>query len=77
MTMEHVSIEVRGMTCQGCVASVTRVLQSTPGVTGAKVDLASARADVDYDPARTSAAALKDAIEDAGYDVGDAGHGHR
>jgi copper chaperone len=68
--MQHVTLEVRGMTCQGCVASVTRVLKATPGVGDARVDLAQGRAEVDYDPARTSVAALKGAIEDAGYDVG-------
>jgi copper chaperone len=67
--MEHVSLEVHGMTCQGCVASVTRVLKATPGVREARVDLAQGRADVDYDPAQTNPGALKGAIEDAGYDV--------
>jgi copper chaperone len=67
--MDHVTLEVRGMTCQGCVASVTRVLKSLPGVADAKVDLARGRADVDFDASRTDTAALKGAIEDAGYDV--------
>jgi copper chaperone len=67
--MENVTLNVRGMTCQGCVASVTRVLQSTPGVATARVDLAQGRAEVSYDPARTSVDTLKGAIEDAGYDV--------
>jgi copper chaperone CopZ len=51
------------------VASVTRVLKSLPGVADAKVDLARGRADVDFDASRTDTAALKGAIEDAGYDV--------
>jgi copper chaperone len=68
--MQHVTLEVRGMTCQGCVASVTRVLKATPGVGDARVDLAQSRAEVDYDPARTNVTVLKGAIEDAGYDVG-------
>jgi copper chaperone len=67
--MENVTLNVGGMTCQGCVASVTRVLQATPGVASARVDLAQGRAEVSFDPARTSVDALKGAIEDAGYDV--------
>jgi copper chaperone len=67
--MENVTFNVQGMTCQGCVASVTRVLEATPGVASAHVDLAQARAEVSYDPARTSVDALKGAIEGAGYDV--------
>ena len=31
-TMQTVSLNVQGMTCGGCVASVTRVLQAVPGV---------------------------------------------
>ena len=30
--METTTFKVIGMTCQGCVNSVTRVLQSVPGV---------------------------------------------
>ena len=32
MTMEKLSFNVEGMTCGGCVASVTRVLKAVPGV---------------------------------------------
>ena len=34
--METVTLKVGGMTCGGCVASVTRVLKATPGVDSAK-----------------------------------------
>jgi copper chaperone len=60
---------VQGMTCGGCVNSVKRALGNIAGVTQADVDLASGRVSVDYDDGKTSPAALKDAIEDAGYDV--------
>jgi len=68
--METVTFEVTGMTCQGCVGSVTRVLKATPGVTDAQVELAARRATVTYDPARTNVDALKGAVEDAGYGAG-------
>jgi copper chaperone len=68
--METVTLKVEGMTCGGCVASVTRVLKSTPGVDDAVVRLDSRSATVTFDPARTSVPALKSAIEDAGYAVG-------
>jgi copper chaperone len=67
--METVRINVQGMTCQGCVASVTRVLRAVPGVTDAAVTLQPGAAAVTFDPARTGAAALAGAIRDAGYDV--------
>jgi len=68
--METVTLKVGGMTCGGCVASVTRVLKATPGVDDAVVRLDSASATVTFDPARTSVPALKSAIVDAGYAVG-------
>ena len=67
--METIALNVAGMTCGGCVGSVTRVLKAVPGVTNVAVQLTPGRADVTYDPARTAPAALKTAIEDAGYEV--------
>jgi copper chaperone len=69
MTMESVTIKVEGMTCGGCVASVTRVLKAIPGVDDVAVTLDPGAAKVAYDPARTGMAALRAAIEGAGFDV--------
>ncbi len=65
--METVKLQVEGMTCGGCVNSVTRVLSALPGVASADVSLAEARAKVTYDPAQTGVEAMKQAIERAGY----------
>jgi copper chaperone len=65
--METVTLNVDGMSCGGCAASVTRALKATPGVSDAVVELAAKRATVTFDPARTSVPALKSAIDDAGY----------
>lgn len=67
--MEHTSFEVQGMTCGGCVASVKRVLEALPGVSNVNVTLRPARAAADYDPDRVTAEALRDAVQNAGYDV--------
>ena len=67
--METISLKVQGMTCGGCVASVTRVLKAVPGVADVAVTLQPGVANVTFDPARTGSAALRAAIEDAGYDV--------
>jgi copper chaperone len=67
--METVTLNVQGMTCQGCVGSVTRVLKGTPGVQSVSVQLQPGRAEVSYDPARASIDDLKRAVEDAGYEV--------
>jgi copper chaperone len=67
--METVRLNVQGMTCGGCVASVTRVLKSTPGVSDAQVTLQPGAATVTFDPARVQVRDLAAAIEGAGFDV--------
>ena len=67
--MDNLELNVKGMSCQGCVASVTRVLKAVPGVSDVTVTLQPPRARVAYDSTRTTAAALKAAVEDAGYGV--------
>jgi copper chaperone len=67
--METVIIKVDGMSCQGCVKSVTDVLLALPGVSEAGVSLESGQAQVTYDPARVAIDRLRAAIEDAGFDV--------
>jgi len=67
--METITMNVKGMSCGGCVASVTRVLKAVPGVDNVAVTLNPGAATVTFDPARTDPAKLKGAVEDAGYDV--------
>ncbi|MFO1313142.1 MAG: heavy-metal-associated domain-containing protein [Burkholderiales bacterium] len=67
--MESITMNVQGMTCGGCVASVTRVLKAVPGVADVAVTLTPGTAKVTFDPAKTGAPALKSAVEDAGFDV--------
>ncbi len=57
-------LSITGMTCSGCAGNVTRILQSVPGVTRARVDLSSARALVE---GRARPADLIAAAEAAGY----------
>ncbi len=65
--METAKLGVQGMSCQGCVANVARVLKAVPGVADAAVTLHPGTATVTYDAGRTSVAALAAAIRDAGY----------
>ncbi|MGH8715082.1 MAG: heavy-metal-associated domain-containing protein [Casimicrobiaceae bacterium] len=67
--MTTVTLKVEGMSCGGCVASVTRVLRAVPGVSDATVSLQAGTAQVTFDEAHTSTAALRTAIEGAGYEV--------
>jgi copper chaperone len=65
--MQETTIRVEGMTCNGCVASVTRVLKALPGVGSVYVSLEQREARVQFDPARTDPDHLKSAITAAGY----------
>ena len=62
-------LSVSGMSCASCAAHVEKALRDQPGVEQAAVNLATARAAVTYDPARTDLAALSDAVAQVGYTV--------
>lgn len=62
-------LPIGGMTCASCVRRVERALQKVEGVHSAGVNLATERATVKYDPTLTSIAALRTAVEGAGYTV--------
>lgn len=57
------------MTCGGCVASVTRVLQALPGVQRAEVTLEQGQASIEYDPDQVGPADFRRAIEGAGFGI--------
>lgn len=65
--METTIINIGGMTCGGCVKSVTKVLEALNGVEKTEVDLVSAK--ITFDPAEVHIAELVEAIEDAGFDA--------
>ena len=67
--METITLNVKGMTCMGCVRSIKNVLEPIPGVTNVDVVLETGKVTLIFDPAQSNIAAFKSAIEDAGYDV--------
>jgi copper chaperone len=58
--------EVQGMSCQHCVAAVTRSIHEIDPQAQVKVDLARGKVAVE---STQSADALKEAIDEAGYTV--------
>ncbi|MGL4996286.1 MAG: heavy-metal-associated domain-containing protein [Deefgea sp.] len=68
-TMETVEIQIEGMTCGGCTASVMRVLQAVTGVQSANVTLNPGAAQIVFDANQTSRVALETTIEEAGYAI--------
>ncbi len=57
------------MACAKCARSVERKLSASPGVSGARVDLAGGTAIVEFDADRTKLPDLVHAIEQLGYTV--------
>ncbi|OSI14004.1 copper resistance protein CopZ [Neisseria dentiae] len=67
--METITLNIGGMTCGGCVRSVTKVLENLNGVEKAEVSLENANAVITYDAGTIRTAALIEAVEDAGFDA--------
>jgi copper chaperone CopZ len=67
--VETAALEVTGMTCDGCVRSVQRVLEQLPGVSRVEVSLAQGRAVVHFDPVQCSSDQLAAAVRNAGYEA--------
>jgi P-type Cu+ transporter len=64
---KHVTIPIEGMTCASCVARIEKAVGKLEGVSTVSVNLATEKADIDYDPARVRISAIKKSISDAGY----------
>ncbi|AJY74424.1 cation transporter [Paenibacillus beijingensis] len=65
--MKEVTLKVEGMSCDHCVKAVEGAVQSA-GAAG-KADLAGGSVTVTYNESRVSVDAIKEAIEEQGYDV--------
>ena len=65
--MATAKLKVTGMTCEHCVAAVTRALEQSDGVSAAKVHLAAGTALVEYDQARTNPRELVKVVMNEGF----------
>ncbi len=64
-----VEIPIQGIQCASCVQSIEKTLLQTQGITKAVVNLATAKARIEYLPSEIGLAEIKRAIEDTGYKV--------
>ena len=62
-------LNVTGMTCGGCVASVKHALGSLPGVADVAVSLPRKQVEVQFDESKVAVDAMANALRSAGYDV--------
>lgn len=60
------TIEVQGMSCEGCESNVKEAIESVAGVTGVNVDHNTDSATIEGDANRDE---LEQAVTEAGYEV--------
>ena len=65
--MSTIVLKVEGMSCNHCVQAVEKAVKEL-GAEG-KVNLANKEVDVRFDESQVSIDAIKEAIEEQGYDV--------
>ncbi|MDX2193916.1 MAG: heavy-metal-associated domain-containing protein [Gemmatimonadales bacterium] len=63
--MTPLTLHIDGMSCGHCLNAVNRVLSALPGVRLGSVQMG--RAELEFDPASTSAEAIAAAVTDEGY----------
>jgi len=64
--MSEKTFSISGMSCGGCVNSLTRVLKSVPGIEPIKIEVGKAHLRLDD---RASSQTVKDAVARAGFEV--------
>ena len=69
MTIKNESFTVEGMSCNHCKMAVEKEVKALPGMISATVDLAAKMLNVEYDEGKTTPAAIKAAVEEAGFTV--------
>ena len=67
--MQTTTINIKGMTCTGCVNSAKSVLEKISGVSCVKVSLDQAQAIIQYDATKSNTEQFKQAIRDAGFEI--------
>jgi copper chaperone len=69
MSLKTDSLNVKGMSCSHCVNAIETSLKELQGIETVSVDLKGNKVTVSYQDDIVGIAKVKEAIEDAGYDV--------
>ncbi|MBT3274129.1 MAG: copper-translocating P-type ATPase [Spirochaetales bacterium] len=69
MSTEKETLQIEGMSCASCVASVEKSLKSLDGIQFATVNLATETASIEYDTNTVSHEELRKAVENVGYKI--------
>ncbi len=66
---EKITLTLMGMSCASCAKSIEKSLSETEGVYSAKVNFATEKAFISYDPKKIGKEKLIDVIKNTGYDA--------
>ena len=66
MNTTEKTFTIQGMSCGGCVNSLTRVLKSVPGIEPLKIEVGKAQLRLDE---RVTSQTVKDAVARGGFEV--------
>ena len=67
--METAILNVRGMSCGHCVKAVKDSVGGLNGINSVNVVLETGKVEVHYDPTMVKLEAIKETIDEQGYDV--------
>ena len=67
--MTHKNIQVEGMTCDHCVETVTKAVNSLDGIRQVSVDLDKKQVSVDFDESQTDPDIISSKIIEVGFEV--------
>jgi Cu+-exporting ATPase len=68
--LKKVEIPVTGMSCASCVAKIEKGLSKMSGISDAKVNFATEKATITFDPSRVHMGDFVSTINDLGYEAG-------
>jgi P-type Cu+ transporter len=66
---KRIQVPITGMTCATCAVTVEKGLAGTPGITESKVNIASEKASIEYDPTITDLSKIKNTVTELGYGI--------
>lgn len=69
--IRQINLDIEGMTCASCSATVERAIKKQNGVQSVSVNLTTNKATLAYDPSLIKLSTIKQAVEKAGYKAND------
>ncbi|MGG3888049.1 copper chaperone CopZ [Metabacillus fastidiosus] len=67
--MKNITLNVSGMSCGHCVKAIEGAVGKLDGISSVEVHLETGKVDVVYDEVKVNPEAIKEVIDDQGYDV--------